>query len=232
MAFSTETRRLGPTRPPLAWLGAVLGALAINLGLFALMPYLLDAPAQRPVFDKLIPQVNVIRLPRPEAPVEHRRARLPEPRPTEPVSAPKPSKTVAKPAPADLRLSFEINPRLGGGPVVAETPPVKISTFDAAAPPAMVDAAALDQPLTPLSRIPPVYPAGAKHRGLEGWVRVRFEVDERGEVQEVQVIEAEPEGVFDDSVVRCVRQWRFKPGTVDGVPVKARAETTVRFELE
>jgi periplasmic protein TonB len=232
MAFSTESRPLGPARRPSTWLAAALGALAINLGLFALMPYLLDAPEQRPVFDKLIPQVNVIRLPRPETPVKHRPARLPEPRPTEPARAPKPSRTVAKPAPADLRLTFEINPRLSGGPVVAETPPVKISTFDVAAPPAMVDAAALDRPLTPLSRIAPVYPPGAKHRGIEGWVRVRFEVDERGDVQEVKVIEAEPEGVFDDSVVRCVRQWRFKPGTLGGVSVKARAETTVRFELE
>lgn len=232
MVFTSETRRLGPTRRPLAWLGAALGALAINLGLFALMPHLLDAPGQRPVFDKLIPRVNVIRLPRPETPAERPQARLPEPRPTKPVTVPAPSQTVAKPAPADLRLRFEIAPRLGGGPVVAETPPAKIATFEVAAPPAMVDAAALDQPLTPVSRIPPVYPAGAKHRGIEGWVRVRFEVDERGDVGNVTVIEAEPKGVFDDSVIRCVRQWRFEPGTVGGVPVRTLAETTVRFELE
>ncbi|HDI60678.1 MAG TPA: energy transducer TonB [Desulfobacteraceae bacterium] len=232
MAFPADTRRLGPTRRPLAWLGAALGALVINLGLFGLMPYLLDAPDERPVFDKLIPQVNVIRLPRPEPPVAHRLARLPEPRPTKPVTVPPPPGKIAKPAPADLKLSFKINPHLSGGPVVAETPPAKISTFDVAAPPSMVDAAALDQPLTPLSRISPVYPAGAKYRGIEGWVRVRFEVDERGKVQKVKVVEAEPEGVFDDNVVRCVRQWRFKPGTVGGVPVRAQAETTVRFELE
>lgn len=232
MVFTPETPRFGPTRRPLAWLGAAMGALAINLGLFALMPHLLDAPEQRPVFDKLIPQVNVIRLPRPESPVEHHQARLPEPRPTRPVTAPAPSRKLSQPAPADLRLSFEINPRLDGGPVVDETPPARISTFAVAAPPAMVEAAALDQPLTPVSRIPPVYPAGAKLRGTEGWVRVRFEVDEQGEVGKVAVIEAEPEGVFDDSVVRCVQQWRFKPGTVGGVPVRAQAETTVRFELE
>jgi protein TonB len=232
MVFTPETRRLSPTRRPLAWIGAALGALAINLGLFALMPHLLDAPEQRPVFEKLIPRVNVIRLPRPETPVEHRQARPPAPQPIKPVTAAAPSGKAAKPAPADLRLRFEITPRLGGGPVVAETPPAKIATFDVAAPPSMVDAAALDRPLTPVSRIPPIYPAAAKHRGIEGWVRVRFEVDEQGQVGKVTVIEAEPEGVFDDSVIRCVRQWRFKPGTVGGVPVRARAETTVRFELE
>lgn len=232
MVFSPETRRLGSTHRPLAWVGAALGALAINLALFALMPYLLDSPEQQPVFDRLIPRVNVIRLPRPETPAEHPPTRLPEPRPAKPVAAPAPSRAAAKPAPVDLRLRFEINPRLSGGPVVAETPTAKIATFEIAAPPAMVDAAALDQPLTPVSRMAPVYPAGAKHRGIEGWVRVRFEVNAQGEVGRVTVVEAKPEGIFDDSVIRCVRQWRFKPGTVGGVPVGARAETTVRFELE
>jgi protein TonB len=95
-----------------------------------------------------------------------------------------------------------------------------------------VDAETLDQPLTALSRLPPVYPVGAKRRGIEGWVRLRFVVDPRGEVREVSVIEAKPKGVFEDSVLRSVRSWRFKPGTVNGHPVSARAETTVRFDLE
>jgi protein TonB len=32
--------------------------------------------------------------------------------------------------------------------------------------------------------------------------------------------------------MRCVSGWRFKPGTVEGMPVKAWAETTIRFKLE
>jgi protein TonB len=210
-------------------LWAALGSLAINLGLFALMPYLLDAPDQRPVFDKLIPQINVIRLPRPERPVERREAKPPEPVAHKPAPLPK---AYAKTVPADLRLDFAINPRLSGGPVVTEAPPVKITAFDTLAMPSLVDSAELDRPLMPVSRMPPVYPIAARRRGIEGWVRVRFVVDAQGDVQEVTVVESRPPGVFDDSVIRCVQGWRFRPGTLQGSPVSARAETTVRFELQ
>jgi protein TonB len=33
-------------------------------------------------------------------------------------------------------------------------------------------------------------------------------------------------------VESCVLSWRFNPGTVEGVPVDAWAETVVRFELQ
>ena len=41
-----------------------------------------------------------------------------------------------------------------------------------------------------------------------------------------------PPDIFDQSVRCCVAGWRFQPGSVDGIAVKTRAETTVRFNLE
>lgn len=90
----------------------------------------------------------------------------------------------------------------------------------------------LDSPLTPLVKIPPMYPMRAKRRGIEGWVRIRFQVDRRGRVNLPEVLEADPEKVFDSSVIKCVEQWRFKPGTVQGRAVNTLVETTIRFELE
>ena len=229
MSTSPHALTLTTPRRPLAWLAAALGSLVLNLGLFALMPHLLHPSAERPVFDKLIPRINVIRLKRPEPPVERQEARLPEPvRPK--TAPPPPPNSPERIAPAEFKLAFEINPRLGGGPAVA--PPVKVADFDHLALPAMVAAAELDRPLVPLSRMPPVYPMSAKRRGIEGWVRVRFVVDEGGNVQEVTVVAAQPAGVFDEAVTRCVHAWRFQPGTVDGTAVKTWAETTIRFKLE
>ena len=90
----------------------------------------------------------------------------------------------------------------------------------------------LDRPLTPIVRIPPLYPLRAKRRGVEGWVRVKFLVLKTGKVDQIKIVETEPEGIFDNSVRRCVSSWDFKPGTVDGEPVDVWAETVIRFKLQ
>ena len=63
-------------------------------------------------------------------------------------------------------------------------------------------------------------------------MRVRFVVQEDGRVTDITIQESCPTGVFDANVLRCVAGWRFKPGTVEAAPVKAWAETTIRFQLE
>ncbi len=90
----------------------------------------------------------------------------------------------------------------------------------------------LDGPLAAISKTAPVYPAAAKRRNIEGWIKVKFLVDEQGQVDRVSVLEAEPEGIFDQAVLRCVSAWRFKPGTKGGVAVKALVEQTITFKLE
>ncbi len=63
-------------------------------------------------------------------------------------------------------------------------------------------------------------------------VKVRFLVNNQGQVEQPRVVEARPENVFEKSVVNCVLKWKFKPGTVEGVPVNTMVETIIRFELE
>jgi periplasmic protein TonB len=90
----------------------------------------------------------------------------------------------------------------------------------------------LDGPLAVLAKSPPVYPSTAKRRNIEGWIKIKFVVDEHGHVSHISVLAAEPEGVFEQSVLQCVGNWRFKPGTVKGMAVKAQVEQTITFKLE
>lgn len=90
----------------------------------------------------------------------------------------------------------------------------------------------LDGPLKVLVRIPPLYPMRARNRGIEGWVKVMLVVDKRGCVDDIEIITAKPSGIFEESVRNCVAGWRFEPGTVEGVPVRAKVKTTIRFLLE
>jgi protein TonB len=175
-----------------------------------------------------VANINVIRLKQEERPVARDQEKPPPP----PEALPQPR--FAAPSHTRFALDFELNPRLPTGPVtVALALPAVVPVVpDMAGLGGLFAAGDLDAPLTVISRIPPVYPLHAKHRGIKGWVRVRFVVQEDGRVTDITIQESQPAGVFDASVVHSVAGWRFKPGTVAGTPVKAWAETTIHFELE
>lgn len=218
-------RRNGAT-----WAWAAVIAMAMNLVLFMLMPCLLQRRSAPPAFEQIVPQIQTIRLKRPDS--EVRRKNEPPPEPARPRDPMKPAPTLNRPVMMKLTLPFEINPRLPSGPAALALPPMEPTVVGGIDTAETFEAAELDSPLTPLAQVPPVYPMSAKGRGIQGWVKIKFLVDELGHVETVSVLAAEPAGVFDQSVSRCVSGWRFKPGTVEGRPVKAWAETTVRFELQ
>jgi protein TonB len=211
-----------------AWLGSAAGALGLNLLLFTAMPHLQRPMKAAPAFDGPLHQVHVIRIKKPERPVQ----RHSEPPPKPPPAEHRPQPVPQAPLQTRLSLPFAINPRLPKGPGTLALPALPEARIDTRAMGALFSAAELDRPLTILAQMPPVYPPQAKRRGIEGWVRVRFVVTETGEVSEIAILESKPPEIFDQSVRRCVAGWRFQPGSVDGIAVKTRAETTVRFNLE
>lgn len=89
----------------------------------------------------------------------------------------------------------------------------------------------IDGALVPLKRTQPGYPGPARRRNIEGWVQVRFIVNEQGHTEQIQILAAEPEGVFEKSVISTIGLWRFRPGTIDGRAVRVLVEQTIRFQL-
>lgn len=85
---------------------------------------------------------------------------------------------------------------------------------------------------TVLGRIQPIYPDDARRQGLEGWVKLRLKLDERGRVLETEVVEAQPPGVFDAAAVEAFSRARFEPARKQGVPVRYEGFFRVMFELE
>lgn len=77
------------------------------------------------------------------------------------------------------------------------------------------------------------YPAAARSRGVEGFVRLRLDFDARGGLTNVAVAESSPPGVFDQAATQTVRMWRFSPATFQGSPVPVNGvEITIEFNLE
>ncbi len=80
-------------------------------------------------------------------------------------------------------------------------------------------------------KVNPTYPIQAKRRGIEGKVILRFLVDKKGQVSQVSVEHAQPEGMFEKSAIKAVRQWQFEPARKDGRLVAVWVEVPIRFEL-
>ncbi len=216
----------------LAWIGAILFSLVLNMGMFGLLPGLLNKSPVKPGARDQAHMVNFIRMKRPEPIVQKKRVKKVVER-----KAPEKKRIPKKPAPPrrvktrKIDLPFEINPKLPAGPGSLEIPPMAMVAVDAPEFKQTYEMDEIDNPLTPLAKAPPIYPLRAKRRNLEGWVKVRFLVTEEGFVDKVEILESKPKKIFDSSVVRCVTTWRFSPGTVEGTPVKTWARTTIRFQL-
>lgn len=87
--------------------------------------------------------------------------------------------------------------------------------------------------IEPLFRVIPSYPPSAGWTGKEGYVDLRFTVDEQGYVKDIEITEAKPRTTFNKAAIECVEKWRYKPQVVDGefVP-REGVEVRITFELE
>ena len=73
----------------------------------------------------------------------------------------------------------------------------------------------------------PAFPPRAAVRN--GRVRVRVLINEHGVPDEVTVVRAEPEGVFDASAIAAFGQARYSPGLLKGVAVKSQLLLEVEY---
>jgi TonB family protein len=78
----------------------------------------------------------------------------------------------------------------------------------------------------------PVYPPQALRDGTRGWVELEFTIAPNGTVRDIQVVSAEPRGVFDRAASEAVAAWRFRPRVVNGQPVAQRSTVTMRFDVD
>ncbi len=77
------------------------------------------------------------------------------------------------------------------------------------APPVLLDASAPVTPLAPLEYSAPSYPRAARLAGTEGWIELSYRIAADGRVGEIEVLAAEPRGVFDAAARNALRGWRF-----------------------
>jgi protein TonB len=86
--------------------------------------------------------------------------------------------------------------------------------------------------VTRASNPAPEYPRRAIRLGLEGSVRLEFDVDTDGSVLDPYVVESKPAGVFDRAAIKAVRKFLYEPPTYNGTSVKVNnVQIDLVFEL-
>lgn len=76
----------------------------------------------------------------------------------------------------------------------------------------------------------PTYPPEAQALGLAAEVGLEVDISAEGEVLDARVIEPAGHG-FDEAAVEALRQFRFSPAEIDGVPTAVTIEYRLRFEF-
>lgn len=79
-------------------------------------------------------------------------------------------------------------------------------------------------------RVDPQYTDVARKARVAGVVIVEAVIDKNGNVDQVKVIKGLPMGLSEEAE-RAVRQWKFKPGTMNGQPVDVIFNLTVNFQV-
>ncbi len=200
-----------------------LGTL-VTLGLFWFMHYMIRSDdallGERDVY-KII---DFVQMNRQESQPEIKKELPPEPE--KPKEAPKMASEALSDSDTEPDHSPQMQiamPGLGAdGSLVQGAPkmlgPIKVAKIDSA--------------LTPMMQIKPVYPSKAKRMGIEGFVTAELEVDPTGHVTEITILKSQPEGIFDKSVHKALKRWKFRPKTVDGKAVAQKGVLTLNFTLE
>ncbi|HWY20547.1 MAG TPA: TonB family protein [Candidatus Acidoferrum sp.] len=163
------------------------------------------------------------RPPQPNAP-EAKIVSPPQPRPTHP-PGPSPAPVRATPAvsgagiPSSLRSKMaSMTPEAGGNkPVEAAMSSIE--------PVTLTESAVRDLLSQPVDA---EYPAGAKASGQRGSVVLQVLIGRDGAVQDAKFLQGSL--VFARAAIDAVKQWRFKPYSMNGRPVSVQSVITLKFQ--
>lgn len=183
---------------------AILLGVAVTFALFALMAFLISGGAGRNEPPPPTPVIEIVTEP-PQSDLDTRR-RTPPPPPPPPQQPPQTPQNEPEPSTdsgLNMDLGFDVD--IGG-------------TDTGLAGPG--DGFMGDGDAQPIVRINPRYPPAAARDGIEGWVLLRFTIDEAGGVTDVEVIDSQPRRIFDQEARRALLRWKYKPKVVDGKTVR------------
>jgi TonB family protein len=81
-----------------------------------------------------------------------------------------------------------------------------------------------------LSSVPPVYPQMARTQRVSGNVTIDALIDVNGRVSTMRVLSGP--ALLHEAAMSAVKQWKYQPATLNGVPTSTHLTVTVQFRLQ
>ncbi|HGF7475845.1 TPA: energy transducer TonB [Vibrio mimicus] len=195
-------------------------ALAVTLALFSLMAWMVDNGGKSiPKPTSTLSFTMVMAEQEQEQDVQRRQRSIPEqPQvPQVPTQAPARSEQTAAMDVSSLNPLVDLNLSTAIEGVAVNAP--QFGEFS------------VNQQVMPLHRVEPNYPAKALQRGVEGYVTLRFNIDELGKTRDIEVVDSNPKRYFEREAMLALRNWKYQPKIVDGKAV-VQTGLTVRLEFK
>lgn len=160
-------------------------------------------------------------------------------KPAAPVARPPEPKAAELPSPEPQGMAEPGSPTDDALP--DESSPLPAQAADGRLPIASAPSAASRQPAAPpvlrettpeYDQNPaPEYPRRARQLGFEGTVVLNVRINQKGGVEDVKVAVSSGYSLLDQSALRSVKAWRFKPARWGDQPVAAWVQVPVRYTL-
>lgn len=88
----------------------------------------------------------------------------------------------------------------------------------------------VDVRAAPLTEVALIYPKRAYEMRLSGKVTLRMLINKTGDVDKVDVLDATPQGVFEEAALTAAGAMKFSPALKNGRPVKNQKIIEVVFD--
>lgn len=188
---------------------ALVAAVVTTIVLFLIMNDLIRYRGGAPELQKTFRITEILRV-LDDRPIEVKKPIKPPPK----VEPPPPTPRISAVEPIGDVVGFDVAP----------------PTVDAG--PIGIQGGLPDGDMLPIVKVAPTYPSRAVTRGIEGYVLLVFAVDESGRVVDPHVLESHPSGVFDQSALRAVVRFKYKPRVLNGQPIRVEGvRHRLTFEL-
>jgi len=89
----------------------------------------------------------------------------------------------------------------------------------------------VDQAPRATYQAPMTFPPRARAQGIQGYVVLSLLIGITGEIEQMEIVESYPQGVFDEAATQGINQWKFEPAMYQGQAVRAWARQRIRFDL-